>query len=272
VLDLTDPRHSITRSRDGLKRYVASFVRRLRSKFHTAVSERGHRPSESGLKACPQPALPLTLAEVDRCLRGSLGSTFSCLSEDSLRSLRTQVIWSRIEVLEPNACDASPGFNGVKALEIELRRQLVTPGLLAAVQVDAVQGHFPPEGEARLASLLASIRAHRPTFGQCVGILRALAECRRACAETFEHSSSGVSLRSLRGGYDLLDHRFLNDLQRVVDRYRNPAAHGAVGTWDTADFERLLFGNAADGLLPFLLFATRPRQAGAGMLRGEEAE
>jgi hypothetical protein len=158
-----------------------------------------------------------------------------------------------------DSCDASPAFSGAKALEVELRRHLVTPQFLTALRTDLERDLFPPEVQDRLNGFLRDVRADQPTLGQCVGLLRVLARFRTINRNAVDLCASGAYLRSLAGGYGLLDPRFLKDLQHIVDRYRNPAAHGAISPGDSAEFERLLFGEAADGLLPFLLLAARPR-------------
>jgi hypothetical protein len=201
-----------------------------------------------------------TASAIDARIERRMGPTFHELCEDSRRCLRTQAVWSTIDQHLAVWLDGAPAINGVKALELELRRRVVTPDFLAAVRADLADGSYLEDVECRIRKQLGDQNADRLTLGQCVGILAGLLHLRLRDRSALNRSRVGAYLRRLDPGYTLVDSRFVNDLYRIV-AIRNRLVHGATAMPNTAAFEVLLFGDRHEGLLPFLVRASRTRWA-----------
>jgi hypothetical protein len=196
------------------------------------------------------------LTAVDQRIQFLMGDVFDQLGDESLKCLRTQMIWSELAPHLREQCDASPAVSAVKAIEIELRERLVTPVLIDAVAEDLEEHRYPVRVDQELRRYLGSIAPQHCCLGQAVGILRGLARCRQEDLPALKRSRAGQYLRRLEGGYRLLDWKFVNHLQEAVSRYRNPSAHGPISGAEAASFNQLLFGTDGEGLLAFLIRAS----------------
>jgi len=201
----------------------------------------------------------LMLSGIEQRLQQRLGASYVEAGDECLRCLRTQELWLEIGLALQESCDSAPAANGVKALEVELRRRVFTPALREALEADLQSGVYPERVQASVRRFIVGSGGPL-TLGQSVGLLNSLAELRQHFPEELAASRVGACLRQLRQGYRLLDWRFVGNLRRLVDRYRNPGAHHFLSYREALECSQLLLGDEADGLLPFLLFASTPRR------------